>query len=634
MDGGMATELMSPQAKPAPETQAARDSVSQQKSTKGRRDPSVEEIIASARKAPERVPMRGAWILGFTTSALLWASFTPLDWGPLAWLALVPVCLLVRIPVRTRWMYTVMYVTSLSQCLLSHQWMRLGDLWMYPAWIALCLYLAVYLPLFLAISRTAVLRFRVPTVIAVPVVWVAMEYARAHVLSGLAWYFLAHTQYLWLEMIQISDVVGAYGVSFVIAMTSACLAGLIPNSFLERLRLLPRGTNAEPLNRKRAVVSVAACLTVFAAVLGYGYIRRSQADFQPGPLVASIQGNLTTTLKLDPSESGRIFQLHQHLTGRSVKYQPDLIVWPETMYRDPLVVIDRDVSDAQLAKLSQLDADTARSTAERTPEMLTRLSQMTGAAVLVGVDATKVSVTGPTRYNSAAFATPQRGFVGRYDKMHLVMYGEYVPFPELTFAIAPNLPNPGVTPGESASVFKYDRWRFAPIICFEDTVPHLVRRIVKSAADSDTEKRPVDCLVNMTNDGWFHGSSELDQHLITAAFRAVECRTPMVRAVNTGISAFIDGDGAIVEPEVFLDGDGEGRDSMRDPKTGRWHKSLNATLIHTVPLDNRRSLYVEWGDWFAQLCALFAALVAIVGFVLYRRNKDRGRELFVKAVSA
>ena len=122
--------------------------------------------------------------------------------------------------------------------------------------------------------------------------------------------------------------------------------------------------------------------------------------------------------------------------------------------------------------------------------------------------------------------------------------------------------------------------------------------------------------MNLTNDGWFHGSSELDQHLITSAFRAVECRTPLVRAVNTGISAIIDGDGAILDPKVFLDGDARKnapaapRTSARDPQTGAWHRQLNAALVHDVPLDPRRSLYVRFGDWFAMLCCAGVVFVA------------------------
>jgi apolipoprotein N-acyltransferase len=103
--------------------------------------------------------------------------------------------------------------------------------------------------------------------------------------------------------------------------------------------------------------------------------------------------------------------------------------------------------------------------------------------------------------------------------------------------------------------------------------------------------------------------------LITALFRCVELRKPMVRAVNTGISAVIDGDGLVVEPDVFFDADNKGRTSMRDPKTGRWHRLLNAVLVDSIPLDNRTSLYLRYGDWFAGGCGLLAALVALLAIL-------------------
>ncbi|MBW3543717.1 MAG: apolipoprotein N-acyltransferase, partial [Planctomycetes bacterium] len=142
---------------------------------------------------------------------------------------------------------------------------------------------------------------------------------------------------------------------------------------------------------------------------------------------------------------------------------------------------------------------------------------------------------------------------------------------------------------------------------------------VKSAADKG---RPVDCLVNLTNDGWFHGAAELDQHLVISAFRAVECRTPMLRAVNTGISAIIDGDGVIREPDVFIDGERAGRTSMRDPQTGRWHKQLSAVLVADVPLDGRRTLYVAWGDWFAATCSALCVAMVVAGLAARRRQRQ------------
>ena len=118
--------------------------------------------------------------------------------------------------------------------------------------------------------------------------------------------------------------------------------------------------------------------------------------------------------------------------------------------------------------------------------------------------------------------------------------------------------------------------------------------------------------MNLTNDGWFRDSSEQEQHLVTAAFRCIELRMPMVRAVNTGISAVIDGDGLVREPLAFIDYDRHPsmerdpsirqRETLRDPQTGRFHKSLNAALVADVPLDPRSSLYQHWGDWLAAGC--------------------------------
>jgi apolipoprotein N-acyltransferase len=175
-------------------------------------------------------------------------------------------------------------------------------------------------------------------------------------------------------------------------------------------------------------------------------------------------------------------------------------------------------------------------------------------------------------------------------------------------------PGGGLTAGESPVVFDFRDWRIAPVICFEDTVAHVVRRTVAAASQAESG-RQLDLLVNLTNDGWFHGSSELDQHLITAAFRAVECRVPLVRAVNTGVSAIIDGNGCIREPERFIDGDNQGRTSMVDPQTGSRHKQLNAALVGNVPLDPRTSLYVQFGDWFGMLCCASVSLVGLLAAV-------------------
>jgi apolipoprotein N-acyltransferase len=369
---------------------------------------------------------------------------------------------------------------------------------------------------------------------------------------------------------------------------------------------------------------VLAAAVLFAGVVGYGFLRRSEADFQPGPRVALVQGNFTTSLKHDPKEAGQIFNQHYQLTGKAVKLgnHPDLIIWPETMYRMPLLVADQNLSDDELEKLIP-GLDPQRWKTRDAENGLTTLSEQAGAALIIGLDAAVADENGRVEhYNSAAFVEQSLGLTGRYDKLHRVIFGEYIPLREeipWLQSLTPFSEGFGISAGKKAAVFQLGNYRLAPVICYEDTVPQLVRGIIKSAAD---KQQPVDCLVNLTNDGWFHGSSELDQHLITAQFRAVECRTPVLRAVNTGISAFINGDGQVVEPGVFFDGDGQNRDSMRDPKTGAYHKQLNAVLVHDIPLDNRQSLYVKHGDWFAGTCGLAAVCFLLGGLWPGRRKKS------------
>ena len=596
-----------------------------------RTDRSVREIIQTARSVQNgrqsKVGGLGAWMMSILSAGLMWCCFTPVNASPLAWLALVPLLLLVRIETRTRWMYSAIYAASLISQLAMLQWMRLGDPTMYIAWVALSIYVALYAVVFVAVSRVAVHRWSVPLVVAAPVVWTGLEFARAHLLTGYSWYYLGHSQYRWLELIQISDLVGAYGVSFVIVASSAALALLVPHSWLIRLRLVHQSTG--PVTASGMTLSqllqVAAAVTLFGSTLVYGYVRRAQADFQPGPRVALIQGNFLASLRVAPPPVDEVLLTHLRLMAQAVREQPDIVVWPEAMFPWPLLEAAEGITDEQL----QTVAPYARPESWRSDEvrkMLVRESQRSGAALVMGINAAFAEPSRVHQYNSAVFVRPDVGVAGRYDKMHRVPFGEYIPlretFPWLA-GFTPYRGDWGIDRGHGATVFEYGKWRMAPIICFEDTDPQLVRRVVAAGSENETGT-PVDLLVNLTNDGWFHGSSELDQHLITSTFRAVECRMPLVRAVNTGISAIIDGDGAILDPEVFIDGDARknapapARTKARDPQTGTWHKQLNAALVHTVPLDPRRSLYVRFGDWFAMLCCT-ALVFGMLSNLLPRR---------------
>lgn len=566
-------------------------------------DPTAKEIIASARSAPAGVG--GMLKVSVLTAALLWASFTPLGLAPLAWVALAPLLLLVKLERPTRWMYRGVYFAGFVFWLATLQWMRLGDPTMYIAWTAFAVYLAFYFPLFVGLTRVAVWRLKMPLLLAAPVIWTGLEYVRAYALTGFSWYQLGHTQFAWLELIQLSDLVGAYGVSFIVAMSSAAFVELVPSRFFARLKLLPLTapveTAASPKDSRRRWGVAATVITAFALTLTYGVVRRTQAKFEAGPRVAAIQGNFVASVS-NLNEPKAVYLKHRYLTSQAIQQHADLIVWPEVMFPFPYFVKPEGFSDEQLTKLlPDVDSRHWQAKSEVKKELQT-LSQASAAAMVIGIETVTANEKGLRLFNSALFIDPAHGISSRYDKQHRVPFGEYLPLADslpILGSLTPYRGNYGIQAGQRGAAFEYKGLRFAPIICFEDTVPQVVRNSVNHAVADDSKHRKVDVLLNLTNDGWFHGSSEHDQHLITSIFRAVELRIPMVRAVNTGVSAIIDGDGAI-------------RARAIEPKTGR-SKQVEAVVCDFVPLDNRHSLYLRGGDWFAQICLAVCAASLLMG---------------------
>jgi apolipoprotein N-acyltransferase len=351
--------------------------------------------------------------------------------------------------------------------------------------------------------------------------------------------------------------------------------------------------------------------------------------------MALIQGNFTPELKHDRNEFLTRFRVHDALTAHSVSLQPDVIVWPETMFSwaeksAAEGVTDEDIlSQIPIEELSYYGNQAGMLVEPfRTREVQQRLeefSQSYGAAIIMGLEANVAEKHDLKTFNAAAFVRPDLGYSGRYDKIHRVIFGEYIPlrsvFPWLS-DLTPFGANFGIDAGAEMKMFEYAGFRIVPMICFEDTVPHLTRRM---AAQKDSEGRECDVLVNLTNDAWFRGSSELDQHLITGVFRSVETRVPLVRCVNGGISAFIDGNGLVREPAKILvmkepmeglHAEVSEVKGMRDPSTGSWRRQFNGIVFGQVPLDPRSSLYVQYGDWFAGLCLFAMLAVCVTSYVL------------------
>ncbi len=516
---------------------------------------------------------QSTWALATAGNVLLWAALPPLSLSLLAWIAPVPWILLIRqVSLCGRRPYTVIWVTGVAFWLAMLYWLTLPHWATSIGWVALCSYLGLYLPLFVGLTRVAVHRLRLSPVLAAPVVWTGLELARAHLLSGFTMASLSHAQFRWPTVLQVSDLLGSYGVSFLIVLVAAGIARMVPLAgSSERVAWWP-------------IVPVAGALI---AALAYGQWRINQDASRPGPRVALIQGSIDIDIKHDPTQAQRIFDEYFDLSLRAARDHQDLdlIVWPETMFRYPWFTFE----EGYVPPPDTLTADEATSRSRRavrnTVESLT-------THVLLGIDTVLGTAAGgdPLRYNTALFLDPSGEVIGRYDKCHPVMFGEYIPlgstFPWI-YDWTPLVT--GLESGAGPVTVSVGDTRYAANICYEDTLPHLVRRHVVQLRRQGDEP---DVLVNLTNDGWFYGSSELDLHLASALFRAVECRKPLLIAANTGFSAWIDANGRI---------------------RAQGPRRASDVVVAEVKLDNRTSWYSQFGDVFAGLCLLATAGFSAVG---------------------
>lgn len=597
-------------------------------------DTEIDRIISAGRISfRHHGPLQPVVWLSLLSMSLLWLCFTPLEFAAAAWISLTPACVLLRTPVLSRRQYAVITVCGWIWALCTLQWMRLGDPTMYPALLAMAFYVGLYIPAFIGVSHRLI-RHRFPLWLTVPIVWTSLEFLRARLMTGFGWYFLGHSQYRWIELIQIADITGVYGISFLTAMSSAVLAEFIPESSFAK----PGFETPKLMSAGQRLSAAATCALLVGMCVVYGWQRKQSLDVTHGPVVALVQGYFPPDVKHDPNRAQELINTHDLLSRRAGELQPDLIVWPETMWPVPDWNEDPRLTDEQVKQFleTMLHVPPERSAEAllfyrrlSVRESLVNRSQEIGTPMLFGIQTLDVSASGIKNYNSAAFVRPDLGYMGRYDKMHCVIFGEYTPLKSIVPFLADLRPPgmPELDAGMAPQIFESGGVRYAPVICFEDTVPRVVRRIVNHHEDSAV--RP-DVLVNMTNDGWFRGSSELDQHLITSSFRCVETRRPMVRAVNGGISAFIDSSGRIRDPEHFLimtsskgiDGEFKQVDSMIDEDTGRWFRECSGVLTGQLPLDGRHSIYLQYGDWFAMLCSGLVLALCIRSFVK-PRNPNR-----------
>ncbi|MBI3318579.1 MAG: apolipoprotein N-acyltransferase [Candidatus Omnitrophica bacterium] len=492
--------------------------------------------------------------LCFLTSALLILSYPPFDLGWLAWFALVPWLAFLR-KATPRQAFRKSFLIGLL--------FFGGTVW----WVGFvtitgALLLAGYLSLFFGAwgcwANRLFLRCETPrrqgaVLMGLPAGWVVLEFLRSVFLSGFGWNLLAHTQWRWIGLIQIASVTGACGISFLVVLINAALYEV----FFRERRVLGR------------ITAVGVGVSCLLPALSYGTL--SLLDRMPAApssadrsfRVAVLQGNIPQHEKWDASFGEGVWRRYEELTRQAQKEKPDLIVWPETSV--PGFLEEEEVL-----------------------ERLAPLAKGAKAHLLLGIPSSDPA--GEKVFNSAILLDPEGVLLERYDKVHLVPFGEYLPFPGALGWLRSLRPVGGFSAGKELTVFHVqqrsgkEKLDFSVLVCFEDLFPALSREFVRKGARA---------FFVITNDAWFGRSAASIQHLQASVFRAVESRVWVVRSANDGWSGFIDP---------------AGRRLPFPRQVPRFHPGLAHAPIGR---GEGESFYLLWGDWFVGICLVIIALFGL-----------------------
>ncbi|MCP2500291.1 MAG: apolipoprotein N-acyltransferase [Deltaproteobacteria bacterium] len=364
-------------------------------------------------------------------------------------------------------------------------------------------YIGAYFSVAAAAARHLEGRFGERGLWLFPVAWTAVEMARSYLFSGFPWMLLGYTLAGSAALRQAADLAGVHGLSFLLALSGVSV-------YLAGRRLCDRF-------HARAAIPLIPGIAVILFLLLYGRSASpnpaGSAARLPEVKVAIAQGGIDQSVKWNPENQLSTLWTYAELTGKSRLAGAQVVVWPETAA--PFIY----GWDAGLSR--KLDA----------------IAVIGGIPILFG--APWYDPAGGEHFNSV-FQMDARGVVlGRYDKRHLVPFGEYVPLRPVLFFLKRLTAGAGdFSTGTSPALFRVHGQPVAASICYEALFPALIREGVLAGAT---------WLVNVTNDAWFGDTVAPHQHLAMARMRCVEFRRPMVRAANAGISAFIDADGGIAD---------------------------------------------------------------------------------------
>jgi apolipoprotein N-acyltransferase len=487
---------------------------------------------------------------GIASGMLLVLSLPKPDFYLLAWVALVPLLITITRESNPRRILVSCYAAGLIFFSGTFYWITetmviFGGLSVPLAvgvGVLFALAYALYFVLFGTGLYLAVQRFGSRGVFFAAPVWVTVELLRAHLFSGFPWMLTGYALVPYTGILQVVAWTGIYGLSFIATGVNSIFA-------------------YGAIQRSKTWIAVAAVAIAIAWFLPI--IRETPSgDTIPVRLVQ-------TNIPLDqPWEKPAADELLAELGALSTQdgHKPKLVVWPETPA--PFYLTDLEFRGH-----------------------MQRIAERLRAYLLVGY----IDTIGEGASNSAAILNPNGDVVSRYDKMHLVPFGEYIPFKRLLFFADSLTRQVGdFAPGTEYTISTLDGHRLSTGICYESIFPDLIRQFVKRGSE---------LIVVITNDGWFGESSAPFQHLRMGVVRAVENRRYMVRTANTGISAIIDPYGRIeartpIGVRMFLDG--------------------------TAHFRSDRTFYTQHGDVFAYVNAVITAAVTVA--LVYDRRRSSRKE--------
>ncbi len=406
--------------------------------------------------------------------------------------------------------------------------------------------LAAYMALFPGVCAWAMSRLLraigLGALLLLPAAWVATELLRAHLFGGFPWVLLGSSQTTMLPIAQLASVTGVFGLSGLVALVNAALAYAAAGG-----------------RSRAAIVAVAVSAVLVTGMWGAHRMRRDDLVRSGTVLrVGLLQGNIAQDEKWDPAQRVGILARYLRLTREAARQGARFIVWPESA--TPFFFEEDPVGGAAVRAVAQ----------------------ETGAHVLVGSDQLE-RATPPRYYNAAFLLGPDGRTIAVYRKIHLVPFGEYVPFKRLLFFVAPLVESVAdFTPGADAVRLPLGVGAASAAICYEVVYPDLIRRFVLAGSQ---------LLTAITNDAWYGRSSAPYQHFEQATLRSIEEGRYLVRAANTGISGIVDPYGRVLDRSPLFE---------------------EAVIVGDVRLIDVRTIYARIGDLFAYLCAALtiAALLA------------------------